>query len=160
MRQAEYDRYIAQEVVPFIQNNCRTPGIGIGCTGASFGAFHAANILFKHPDQFKTLIAMSGFYDLRNYFNGYYDDNCYYNNPADYLPKLNDEHYLGRLRHDCRIVIATGQGAYEAPHYSRQLSDILNQKGIPHTFDLWGHDVSHDWYWWRVMLNTYIPKLF
>jgi len=157
--QSQYDRYIAEELVPFIYDNCRSYGIGIATTGASFGAFHAANTFFKHPDQFDTLIGMSGFYDLRNYFNGYYDDNCYYNNPADYLPRLNDEHYLGRLRHN-RIIIVTGQGAYEAPDHSRRLSAILNSKGIPHLLDIWGHNVNHDWHWWRVMLNTYIPKLF
>ena len=33
-------------------------------SGASFGAFHACNVLFRRPDLFDTLIAMSGFYDL------------------------------------------------------------------------------------------------
>lgn len=155
-----YDLYICEEVVPFIQHHCRTPGIRLAASGASFGAFHAANTVFKHPDQFDTLIAMSGFYDLRNYFRGYYDQNCYYNNPADYLPNLNDNYYLGRLRHDCRIVIVTGQGAYEAPERSKDLSRILHSKGIPHVLDLWGHDVNHDWPWWRVMLNVYLPKLY
>jgi esterase/lipase superfamily enzyme len=155
-----YDRYIAEEVVPFIYNNCNNSRIGIAATGASFGAFHAANTLFKHPDQFNTLIGISGFYDLRSYFNGYYDSNCYYNNPTDYIPNLSDEYYLGRLRHNCRIVLISGQGDYEAPDHSRRLSEILHRKGIPHLLDIWGHDVSHDWYWFRKMLNTYIPKLF
>src|SRR6185503_12104388 len=63
-----YDLYISEEVVPFIQHHCNTPGMRLAATGASFGAFHAANTVFKHPDQFHTLIGMSGFYDLRNYF--------------------------------------------------------------------------------------------
>jgi len=159
-RQVQFDKYIAEEVVPFIQHHCRTPGIPIAVTGASFGAFHAGNELFKHPDQFNTLIGISGFYSLDGYLDGYYDENCYFNNPSDYLPRLNDEHYLGRLRHDSRIVLVSGQGAYEAPQHSRRLSDILNQKGIPHILDMWGHDVSHDWYWFRKILEYYVPKLF
>jgi esterase/lipase superfamily enzyme len=158
-RQVEFDRYIAQEVVPFIWDNTRTPGIGIATTGASFGAFHAANTLFKHPDLFNTTIAMSGAYDIRTWLHDYYDDNCYFNNPVDYLPNLNDDFHLPRLR-GSRIYILTGQGAYEAPDASRRLAGILGSKGIPHHLDLWGYDVPHDWPTWRDMLNVYIPKVF
>jgi esterase/lipase superfamily enzyme len=158
-RQVQYDRYITQEVVPFIWDNCRTRGIQIATTGASFGAFHAANTTFKHPDFFNTLIAMSGSYDLRSYLDGYYDENCYFNNPADYLARLDDDYYLPRLR-QCRIHIVTGQGAYEAPDRSRKLSELLWSKGIPNQLDMWGYDVPHDWPTWRDMLNVYIPALF
>jgi esterase/lipase superfamily enzyme len=158
-RQVEYDRYVSQEVVPFIWDNCRTPGIGIATTGASFGAFHAANTVFKHPDQFDTLIAMSGAYDLRSFCKDYFDENVYYNNPVDYLPRLNDDWFLNQLR-QTRIHIVTGQGAYEAPEQSRRISDILWNKGIPNELDLWGYDIPHDWPTWRSMLNVYIPMLF
>lgn len=158
-RQVEYDRYVSQEVVPFIWDNCRTPGIGIATTGASFGAFHAANTVFKHPDQFDTLIAMSGAYDLRSFCKDYFDENVYYNNPVDYLPRLNDDWFLNQLR-QTRIHIVTGQGAYEAPEQSRRMSDILWNKGIPNELDLWGYDIPHDWPTWRSMLNVYIPMLF
>ena len=43
---------------------CGNPHARIGISGASFGAFHAANQFFRRPDLFDTLIAMSGFYDL------------------------------------------------------------------------------------------------
>jgi esterase/lipase superfamily enzyme len=158
-RQAQYDSYVAEEVVPFIWDNCRTPGIGIATSGASFGAYHAANTLFKHPDRFNTLIAMSGFYDIRPYCDGYYDDDCYFNNPVDYLSRLNDDYHLPRLR-QARILITTGQGAYEAPDRSRQLAGVLASKGIPYQLELWGYDVPHDWPTWRAMLNVYIPALF
>ncbi len=158
-RQVCYDRYVADEVAPFIANHCRTPGIPIATSGASFGAFHAANTLFKHPDRYRTLIAMSGSYNIRPWCDGHYDDNCYFNNPVDYLSNLTDPWILDQLRR-CRIEILTGQGPWEAPDRSRELSSILNRKGIPHHLDLWGHDVSHDWPWWRKMLNVYIPKLF
>lgn len=158
-RQVEYDRYITQEVVPFIWDNCRTPGIGIATTGASFGAFHAANAVFKHPDMFRTLIAMSGSYDIRPYADGYHDENVYYNNPVEYVPNLEDDYYLPKLR-SCRLLISSGQGAYEAPDRSRELSRILGSKGIPHELDLWGYDIPHDWPTWRSMLNVFIPRLF
>ena len=151
-RQALYMRYIEDEVVPYIRNACRSSDIRVATSGASFGAFHAANTLLRRPDLFDATIAMSGFYDLGpDYFKGYSDDNCFFNNPAWYLPNLGGT-FLDLLQHRCRIHILTGQGAYEAPDASRKLSEQLHAKGIPHRLDVWGHDVNHDWPWWRKML--------
>ena len=158
-RQALYVRYVEDEVVPHIRRMCGDAGVRILTTGASFGAFHAANCMLRRPDLFDSLVAMSGFYDLsKSYFRGYSDDNCFFNNPAWFLQGLSGGP-LHTLRHHSRIVIATGQGAYEAPHASRNLSDILNSKGIPHKLDLWGQDVNHDWPWWRKMLPHFIDEL-
>ena len=101
---------------------------------------------------------MSGNYDLKTYTNGYYDDNCYFNSPVDYLPRWNDENILNMLRHKS-IIIASGQGSYEDPDASRKLSDILNAKGIQHWLDLWGHDVPHDWPTWRDMLPYFLGSI-
>ena len=46
--QTQYDAYIANEVAPFIHDNCKSPGIAIATTGASFGGYYAANTLLKH----------------------------------------------------------------------------------------------------------------
>jgi esterase/lipase superfamily enzyme len=155
-RQALYSRYIEEEVIPFIREACQSPAIRVAVSGASFGAFHAANTLFRRPDLCDTLIAMSGFYDLGpDYLHGYGDDNVFYNNPASYLPGMGGRH-LELLQTACSITIVTGQGAYEAPDASRHLATLLSARGIPHTFDLWGHDVNHDWPWWRRMLPHYI----
>ncbi len=83
--QAMYDAYVAEEVAPFVAHHCQSPGIGITTTGASFGAYHAANTLFKHPDKFKRCLALSGVYDIRRFMDGDYDDNFYFNNPVDYV---------------------------------------------------------------------------
>jgi esterase/lipase superfamily enzyme len=151
VRHQQYNQYIVEEVVPFIRTmtSTETPII---TTGASFGALHAANMLFRRPDVFEGTIAMSGTYDLKSYTKGYYDDNCYFNSPVDYLPNLTDEYYLSRLRSKRHIYILTGQGAWEAPERSVQLGKILEAKGIPHVVDLWGHDVAHDWPTWKKML--------
>src|SRR6185295_459896 len=119
-----YDRYIVEEVLPLIRNESGADARPI-TTGASLGAFLAANEYFKHPDLFRGVIAMSGSYDIRSYLKGHYDDNVYFNNPADYLSGLNDEHYLPILRQADSIYILSGQGSYEDPQRSEQLSDIL-----------------------------------
>ncbi len=159
LRQAQYNSYIVEEVVPYIWHSCGGR-IGIITTGASLGAFHCANQLSRRPDLFAGMIAMSGAYDIRDYYSGdYYDENIYFNNPVDYLPNL-DGHYLHMLRHKTHLHIVTGQGDYENPDASRRLAGILSQKGIPHELDLWGYDMPHDWPTWRKMLPHYIATRF
>jgi esterase/lipase superfamily enzyme len=156
-RQALFSTYVEEEVVPFIRNACGDPHARIATCGASFGAFHAANQFFRRPDLFDTLIAMSGFYDLEpDYLHGYRDDNTYFNNPVSYLANMHDGRSLDLIRHTSQIHIMSGRGAYESPQSSEQLAGVLRDKGIPHNLDLWGHDVNHDWPWWRKMLDHYI----
>ncbi|HVT02044.1 MAG TPA: alpha/beta hydrolase-fold protein [Thermoanaerobaculia bacterium] len=158
-RQALYSRYIEEEVVPYIRHNVGDGRARIATTGASFGAFHAMNTLCRRPDVFDAVIAMSGFYDLEHdYLKGYSDDNCYFNNPAWYVPQMQGE-ALTILQHHCSINIVTGQGAYEVPDASRRFSSTLSNKGIRHTLDVWGHDVDHDWPWWRKMLPYFIDRM-
>lgn len=152
-----YDGYVTQEVLPLIRNHCGEDARPL-TTGASLGAFLAANCYFRHPDLFRGTIAMSGSYDIRSYLSGYHDDNVYFNNPMQYISHLEDNYHLPILRRADSIVILSGQGAYEAPDRSRQLSSLLHSKGIPHVLDLWGHDVNHDWPWWRKMLPYYLGK--
>ena len=155
-----YDRYITDEVLPLIRKDAGDPQARPITTGASLGAFLSANAYFRHPDLLRGVIAMSGSYDIRSYLRGYADDNVYFNNPIQYLSNLNDDYHLPLLKRADAIFILSGQGAYEAPERSRQLSELLTTKGIPHKLDLWGHDVDHDWPWWRKMLPYYLDKLF
>lgn len=158
-RQALYARYLEDEVVPYVRGICGDGNLRLATTGASFGAFHAVNTLLRRPDLFDATIAMSGFYDLApDYLRGFCNDDAFFNNPAFYLPGLSGRN-LELLRTHSQIVIATGQGAYEAPDASRQLSRVLSDKGIPHWLDIWGHDASHDWPWWRKMLPYFVEKL-
>ena len=159
IRHQQYNQYITEEVVPFIHNHCQSKVMTI-TTGASVGAFHAANSLFRRPDLFDGTIAMSGIYDLKYYTNGYYDDDVYFNSPIDYLPGLNDESNLPMLQHKQHIYILTGQGSYEAPDRARDLANMLSSKGIPHHLDVWGHDMGHDWPTWRSMLPHYLGTRF
>ncbi|MBI5470925.1 MAG: esterase family protein [Ignavibacteriae bacterium] len=151
LRHQQYNQYIVDEVVPFIRSTTSNE-TEIITTGASLGALHAANLFFRRPDIFAGTIAMSGSYDIKSYSDGYYDDNCYFNSPVDYLPNLEDEYLLGHLRSRRHIYILSGQGSYEAPERSVQLGRILEAKGVSHAVDLWGHDIAHDWPTWRMML--------
>ena len=159
IRHQQYNGYIVDEVVPFIWNHCSRETMII-TAGASLGALHAANTFFRRPDMLSGTIAMSGSYDIKAYTSGYYDENCYFNSPVDYLPNLHDENILSSLRQSRHIHILSGQGACEAPDRSIRLSNILQAKGIPHHLDLWGHDIPHDWPTWRAMLPHVLASQF
>ena len=75
--------------------------------GASLGAYHAANTLFKHPDHVKRCYALSGVYDMRDSMDGMYDDNFYFNNPVDYMANQNDPWFLHQYA-SCDIRLVTG----------------------------------------------------
>jgi esterase/lipase superfamily enzyme len=160
IRQMQFNDYICNEIVPYIWNSCQSR-LGIITAGASLGAFHAANQLFRRPDLFDGMIAMSGGYDIRSYFHGdYYDENIYFNNQVDYQPPLSDSHFLPMLQQKTHIHVVTDQGDYENPDASRRLSGILAAKGIPHELDVWGFDMPHDWPTWRDMIRYYIGAKF
>ena len=131
-RRAVYSHYVEEEVVPYIRHVCGDPEVRILTTGASFGGFHAANQCFRRPDLFDGVIGMSGFQDLSEcFFRGHDDDTCYRNNPAWLVPDLSGAP-LEQLRTNSRIVLSTGQGAYQAPHASRLMARILDDTGISH----------------------------
>lgn len=155
-RQRLYAEYIEEEVVPHVRRVVNNHDARLAISGASFGAFHAANQFFRRPDLFDTLIAMSGFYDLEpDYTHGFMNDDLYFNNPTSYLKNLNDPRTFELLEHS-QIHILTGQGAYEAPHAARRFSQLLWDKGIWNNLDVWGHDIPHDWPSWRKMLDHYV----
>ena len=159
-RHAAWEACLLHEVIPFVGSltGSRAPRQMI-VTGCSGGAFHAANFFLRHPDLCDTVIAMSGVYSLEQYLSvgDYCDDNIYYNDPLRYLPGLDNDWFLDLYRQS-RIIICVGQGAWEdiCLADSRRLSEVLNAKGVPHWFDLWGHDVNHDWPWWRKQLPYFL----
>ena len=159
IRHQLFNDYVIKEVIPFIKSSSSHHN-EIIAAGASFGAMHAANLFFKHPDYINGIIAMSGCYDLSLFTEGYYDDNVYFNSPVHYLPQLKAEWHLSMYRDSRHIHFVTGSGAYEMPEHSRQISTILTAKNVPHELDIWGHDVPHDWPTWRQMLPHYLETRF
>jgi esterase/lipase superfamily enzyme len=157
--QAQYDDYVRNEVVPFIFDNCKTVDVPISTMGASFGAYHAANTLLKHPDVIKRCFAMSGVYDVRQFMDGMYDDNFYFNNPMDYMGNLSDQHLITLLS-SCDIHLATGTGPWENSGPTYQFSQVLSAHGIRHSLDDWGPLGGHDWPYWKHQMGEYLGRLF
>jgi esterase/lipase superfamily enzyme len=159
-KQKDYNTFIVEELVPFIRKDCESNTIRIAATGVGIGAFQACNQVFRRPDIFDILIALSGFYDLKPHLGGYMDDHCYFNSPHDFVNNLNDDFYLTILQHQCSLNLISGQGSDENPEAAKRFSQLLHKKEIPHHLDLWGRDVTHTWVWWQKMLSNYCELLF
>ena len=159
IRHNQFNKYVFDEVIPFIKNNTSwdTPII---ISGASFGALHSMNLFLKRPDLINGVIAMSGVYDLHEYTDGFNDDQVYFNSPMNYMPNLTDDWYLNNIRKSNHIHILSGSGEYEAPDAARAFAGVLYNKGINYELDIWGSDMGHDWPTWRDMLPYYIESRF
>jgi len=153
--QRQYDAYIRHEVIPFARAHCQSPDAPVWTMGASLGAYHAANTLFKYPDVVKRCFALSGVYDMKRFMNGAYDDNFYFNNPVDYLANIADSWMLNQLA-SCDIHIATGSGPFEHSGDAYRLSEILASRGIGHHLDDWGPLGGHDWPYWKHQMREYL----
>lgn len=158
VRHTKYERYILNEVLPFSEHLNHNPYvISHGC---SFGAYHAMNIALRHPDRFSRVVAFSGRYDLtstpdgfRNLFDGYYDDDVYFNMPNHYLPNLQCQHQLGKLRSmDIKIVVGEHDPFLGD---NQRLSDALWHKGIWHLFKVWSGR-AHGYRRWREMVTWFL----
>lgn len=158
-RHEQYDRYLVKEVIPFIRefSDYRQKFM---VTGSSMGGYHAANFFFRHPDIFDTVIAMSGLYGPDYFVGDYNDKHVYYNFPLLYLPHLKDNWYLDQYRKSV-IIVCVGQGAWEDLHVAetQALEGVLKSLDVPAWVDYWGHDVTHDWLWWKKQLPYFLNKL-
>lgn len=130
-------------------------------TGCSLGAMHAANMFFRRPDLFDTLIGLSGIYHSNYFFGNYSDELLYLNSPQDYLANMPDDNPLWEEYRKRRIILCVGQGAWEDDMVpsTRAMDHILHAHGVPAWVDYWGHDVSHDWPWWRKQIVYFVDKL-
>ena len=60
-----YENVIVREVFDFARRECSAHRVAVG--GASFGAFHALNTAFRHPDTVSHLFSMSGAFDIKQF---------------------------------------------------------------------------------------------
>lgn len=145
-----YEQFVMEELVPYVRNDCQQPDIPIALTGTSLGAFYSANFALKHPQIFQYALCMSGRYDSTWMTDGFTNTDVYFNNPMAYLPGMQGE-ILNRARQYTFLDVVCGQGKWEDGNIedAQRLAQLLQLKGIPHRLDLWGHDVAHQWPWWR-----------
>jgi esterase/lipase superfamily enzyme len=157
-RHAAFEDYILSEVLPLMA--AKNPHDCTIVQGCSLGAYQAADLVFRHPQLFRKLVAFSGRYDLTlqvesfgDLLDGYYDDSVYFHTPTHFLPGLDCAWQLDRLRH-LDIVLTIGN---EDPFVdnNRHLSRLLEDKGIGHHLHVWDGR-AHRAGAWRKMAPLYI----
>ena len=151
-RHIQYESFILDEVIPYIKSNNRINYLIVA--GVDLGGYHAINLALKYPKQFGKAIGISGVYDIKHLLDEFYNENIYYNNPADYMPNLNKQSLLNEIRDvDFRLVSFTNDQRKEE---ADQMSNILRMKFIEHELDIWDIDESEEWELWKQMLKTHI----
>jgi esterase/lipase superfamily enzyme len=60
-RHLQYEKYVLKEVLDLVRK--RTSYRTFVAAGCSLGAYHAANLAFKHPSLFHKMVGLSGRYD-------------------------------------------------------------------------------------------------
>jgi len=156
-RHIQYEEYILTEVLPLMRH--KNKGNYFEVAGCSMGAFHALNIALRHPWIFNKVVCMSGRYDLTqqiqdfdDLFDGYHNDNIYYNTPMKYVPNMHDEHQLDTIR-KMEIIFAIGE-TDPFLYNNQEFSKLLWDKGLPNKLYVWEH-YAHRPRYWRQMVQLY-----
>jgi esterase/lipase superfamily enzyme len=150
-RHDQYDRYVYDEVVPWLAAKARRK---IGMLGASFGAYHAANFGFRHPDVCDQVVGFSGKYDIHSFLDGYWDETCYFHCPTAYVPNM-DAEWVGKLSAmDIAIVTGANDNILSG---TTDMIRILNARGIRNRSSVWDPPYGHDWPWWKEQIRHYVP---
>jgi len=158
IRHLEYERYLLQEVVPLVRS--LNPHPTLVAAGCSLGAYHAANLAFKYPTLFHKMVGLSGRYDLTttmehfdDLFDGYIDENIYFNMPGRFIPNLSDPQLIGQLK-AMEIVFVVGEKDVFLDN-NKSISNALWNKGIWNALHLWDGE-SHKARYWRHMVQLYL----
>ena len=155
-----YHQYVINELLPFVYTNMG------GYTepylmGLSMGASHAANHFFRRPELFAGFLAISGKYDVVDFFDNYIDSNIYNNSPVRYLANMSKEHYYIDIYNHKRMIVMVGDGAYEwlVKDTNLRLQEIANEKGINIEFYFWDENSTHDWPSWNYSVPYFLNKI-
>ncbi|MBI3450160.1 MAG: esterase family protein [Acidobacteria bacterium] len=151
-RHDAYDRYLANEVIPLIRNKAQRDDPVV--FGASFGAYHAVNFSFRHPEMAGRVVAFSGVYDIHRFLDGYWDDLCYFHCPVAYVPNY-DGDWVSKVSR-LGVVVATGEHDHLV-QANRDFAALLSAKGIPVHCEIWQGAFGHDWPFWRNNLRRFVP---
>ena len=157
-RHLQYEQYILQEVIPFIQQ--KNPHPTLIAAGCSLGAYHAANLAFKYPHLFHKMVGLSGRYDLTtsmehfdDLFEGVRNEDIYYNMPGQFIPNLEDPFIIHLLK-AIEIIFVVGEKDVFLEN-NLSLSNALWSKGIWNALHLWDGE-SHKARYWRHMVQLYL----
>ena len=113
----------------------------------------------RHPDIFTSCITMGGAFDITQFLDGYYDEDCYLLCPPHFLPSLGDA-VVSRSQFRAQQVGARHRRARHLPRAepSRRPA-LLARQGHPAQPARLGNDSQHDWPEWRQMAAAYLAVM-
>ena len=156
-RHRAYEQFIAEELIPWVQ--AKTGHARVVTAGCSFGSFYASNFALKYPELVRWALCLSGRYRTESFMDGYYDDSVYFADPLHYVPNLGGTDLQRARRTALTLVVGLGPFEGRCIQETHDMAWVLGQKGIPHEADIWGHDVAHDWTWWKRQLRFHLRRL-
>lgn len=160
VRHHAFQDFMMNNVVPLVRQDCQDDEIRLAVMGCDLGAFHAINFALKFPDIFHYALGMSGLYDADALCHGTADSlDYYYNNPMAYIANL-EEDELSHVQENTHITLVCGQGEWDerSRDETARLATQLAEKEISYEYDLWGFDVTPDWYWWNKQADFHLSK--
>ena len=161
--QEKYFNYLTSELAPRILTlNGAKKDTLLWAVGGDTGADQAVNCRLRRPEAFAGAIGLSGIYDLTRVCGTGSDDMVLRCSPLAYLQEsgIANKLALTKAEENC-LILCAGQGAYEgdALDDTQALADLLKDQGMPAHLEVWGGDVSHDWYWWGKMWSLFAPRI-
>ncbi len=149
-----FEEMILNEVYP---KACYETGYDkVALVSVSFGALHAANLAFRHPDKFSHLVCLSSGFDIRPFLDGWTGEASYFMNPVEYMSNIDECWHLDNIR-DTHIILSAGEHDI-CKNETLQMSGILASKNINHTLDI-VPNFEHDWGLWHHILPKYLSDI-
>ena len=133
------------------------------CAGVDTGAYQAVNCRLRRPELFVGAIGLSGLYDMSRFLGSEADDLTLRNSPLHALAEKDIYNNAALTKADENtLLLCAGQGAYEGDAYAdtQALQAALKAAALPCHVELWGNDVSHDWYWWGKEFGMFAQRIF
>ena len=164
--QEKYFVYLTAELAPRIAAlnapEAKKPPL-IWCAGVDTGAYQAVQCRLRRPGVFAGAVGLSGLYDMSRFLGGYEDDLVLRSSPLAALRKngICNKNLLAKAEENT-LLLCVGQGGYEGDALAdtQALADTLKETGLPCHLEVWGGDVSHDWYWWGKEFGMFAERLF
>lgn len=152
-RHVAFERYVTAEALPRIRRSAGVPSVvAVGC---SYGAFVAANQLFKAHDQVAAACGLGGVYGMWHRHPGFHDDDVYFHTPLEYLPRLEDPRILDAIRATGGIDLYAAERDPWLDH-TRRLAAVLRDRRLPHRVSIWPAPADHHERWWRPQFRDFL----
>ncbi len=134
----QFEQTILQDIIGFA--NYETEEDKLIFAGFGFGGYHALNITLKYPNIARGLLTIGGSYDVKNYVNGFFADELYFNSPLDYLFGLTDKKFIAEYK-KIKIILSSGS-LDESFEQNRYISKLLFERNVNHLFDVYPFKIN------------------